>query len=339
MRCVRVVYAASLLGASAITFDAAGLWPGIYVLLLWSVVLYSPTSVRLLVAITVLVIAGFHLAHRSDRAIGFPRAHCAMNLRTIAIALSQYHSQYGSYPPAYIADEVGHPKHSWRVLLLPMLDEQLLYDRYNWDEPWNGPNNRLLLDERPAVYACPSNRTTMSGAEAFTHYVVVVDANTVWPGSVGRKRNELAAPAGTKIAVVEATGPGIPWTKPQDLALTEALPILTSASPEGNDGHRTETFFLSQFHGRHVVTLDGHVILMPGGVSCDVWLKLLRIDDAARLSPKNIRPVIASSRTIKVGNCIRLSLWIVVVVLPLPWAILRRSCGLGTARDSKKTIR
>ena len=42
-------------------------------------------------------------------------AQCRNNLKQIAVALHQYHDLYGSFPPAYIADENGKPLHSWRV--------------------------------------------------------------------------------------------------------------------------------------------------------------------------------------------------------------------------------
>jgi ABC-type antimicrobial peptide transport system permease subunit len=39
--------------------------------------------------------------------------------------------------------------HSWRVLILPFLEADLVYRQYNFDEPWDGPNNRLLMAQMP----------------------------------------------------------------------------------------------------------------------------------------------------------------------------------------------
>ena len=76
------------------------------------------------------------------------RTHCIHNLHMIAVALQSYYVRYQSYPPAYVADEDGKPAHSWRVLVLPFLGPELkqLYDRYRFDEPWNGPNNSKLAE-------------------------------------------------------------------------------------------------------------------------------------------------------------------------------------------------
>ena len=84
------------------------------------------------------------------------RSTCKNNLKQIGLALHNYHDRYQSFPPAFVADENGKPMHSWRVLLLPYLDQADLYARYNFNEPWNGPNNLKLGDEIPEVYGCPN---------------------------------------------------------------------------------------------------------------------------------------------------------------------------------------
>jgi translation elongation factor EF-Tu-like GTPase len=64
------------------------------------------------------------------------------------LAVANYHETYGCFPPAYVADRDGKPMHSWRVLILPFLEQQELYHAYNFAEPWDGPNNRKLMEAR-----------------------------------------------------------------------------------------------------------------------------------------------------------------------------------------------
>lgn len=72
------------------------------------------------------------------------------SLRKIAYALKDYHHEYDTFPPAFIADKDGKPMHSWRVLILPYLDGGgFVYDQYDFGEPWDGPNNIKLLDHMP----------------------------------------------------------------------------------------------------------------------------------------------------------------------------------------------
>ena len=56
----------------------------------------------------------------------------------------------------YVADATGRPMHSWRVLILPFLEQQSLYEQYDFREPWDGPNNIQLLGNMPDVFSCPS---------------------------------------------------------------------------------------------------------------------------------------------------------------------------------------
>ena len=88
--------------------------------------------------------------------------------------------------------------HSWRVLLLPYLDETALYNAYRFDELWNGPNNRKLLRSMPALYACPSYERAK-----YTSYVAVVSPRTSWPGSLGRKIDEFKDGTSDTIMVID----------------------------------------------------------------------------------------------------------------------------------------
>ncbi|MEZ6114117.1 MAG: DUF1559 domain-containing protein [Pirellulaceae bacterium] len=71
------------------------------------------------------------------------RSQCSSNLKQIELALHNYHDTFKSFPPAYIADANGRPMHSWRVLILPFMEQRELYDQCRFDEPWDGPNNQL----------------------------------------------------------------------------------------------------------------------------------------------------------------------------------------------------
>ena len=42
-----------------------------------------------------------------------------------------------TFPPAYSTDAAGKPLLSWRVLILPYIDQQGLYEQFHLDEPWD----------------------------------------------------------------------------------------------------------------------------------------------------------------------------------------------------------
>ncbi|MBN2474107.1 MAG: DUF1559 domain-containing protein [Pirellulales bacterium] len=151
------------------------------------------------------------------------RAACSNNLRQIGVALHNYASANGSFPPAYIADEDGKPMHSWRVLILPYLGEQMLYDQYDLDEPWDGPNNRLLADMMPEVYRCPSSPG--EPGDAIASYAMIVGPGAISDGTSKVSPEQIPNMANT-IMVAETAGADIHWMEPKDLDIQTMTTIV-----------------------------------------------------------------------------------------------------------------
>jgi prepilin-type processing-associated H-X9-DG protein len=156
--------------------------------------------------------------------------YCSNNLKQIGIALHNYHDRYGSLPPAYIADNDGHPVHSWRVLILPFLDQQRLYDRYRFDEPWDGPNNIKLVEEMPFVFQCPSNQ---SDEKTCMNYLAVIGPQTTWPGDTPVRFSDIADGTSNTWLVVEVADSGIAWSEPRDLHVLQMAPVVNAPAGQG----------------------------------------------------------------------------------------------------------
>lgn len=136
----------------------------------------------------------------------------------MGLAVANYVDAYESFPPPYVIGPDGRPWHSWRVLLLPYLEEKELYAAYNFNEPWDGPNNRKLAERIPRQYVFhgferPGNITT--------NYLAVVGDDTVWSST--RKVNWIDVKDGTSktISIIENRGAGIHWMEPRDLSLND----------------------------------------------------------------------------------------------------------------------
>ncbi len=128
-----------------------------------------------------------------------------------------YAEQHGTLPPQYI-ERNGH-KHSWRVLLLPFLERKDLYDAYDFDEPWNGPNNQKVHVGMPA-WQCPSDTSNLITR---TNYFVVTGPSTLFDGERTLTLKEIEAADGTNetVLLVEAVNTGIDWMEPRDLSLDD----------------------------------------------------------------------------------------------------------------------
>jgi hypothetical protein len=58
--------------------------------------------------------------------------------------MHNYASANGSFPPAAACDANGKPLLRWRVLILPYMDQDSLFQRFHLDEAWDSPDNMPL---------------------------------------------------------------------------------------------------------------------------------------------------------------------------------------------------
>lgn len=142
-------------------------------------------------------------------------------VRQIAVALYSYHDTYGELPPPFVTDEYGDPMHSWRALLLPFLETRGLHNRYDFSEPWDGPNNRLLMSERPDVFADP--RLPADDGKR-TSYQAIVGAGTIFdPAASDRSFNSVTDGVMGTVLVIENCAEPVIWTQPDDTSPEDFL--------------------------------------------------------------------------------------------------------------------
>ena len=114
-------------------------------------------------------------AKQFDRLIrGFSqRKRCMANLLKISCAAEDYYAAVKEPLPPYIADPSGAPLHSWRVLLLPYLGEQKLYEQIKLDEPWDSEWNRQFHKRMPDCYCCPALSPSQREAGAACYQMLI----------------------------------------------------------------------------------------------------------------------------------------------------------------------
>jgi hypothetical protein len=211
--------------------------------------------------------------------------------------------------------------HSWRVLLLPYIEEDALYGQYKFDEPWDGPNNRKLLSQMPKMYRCPCELQGANGQGTSTSYLAVVGPRTAWPGAGGRKLAEIPDGPWNTILLIEKHGSGISWMEPRDMSFDEALAQLSADDPSVLGPHHSENFFFEYYGGCNVALADTVVHYVRRRCSREPWAALLTIDDGfLRFADVPLEPSPPfNTRRLKVDNCYRLAVFVFLVLLPLPW--------------------
>ena len=83
------------------------------------------------------------------------RMTASNHLKQIGLAVHNYHAAYKKLPGP-IRDKDGKPLLSWRVAILPFLEEQELYEQFRLDEPWDSDHNIQLVDRIGDVFSDPS---------------------------------------------------------------------------------------------------------------------------------------------------------------------------------------
>jgi hypothetical protein len=149
------------------------------------------------------------------------------NLKQILIAIHNYHDAYG-YLPSDLRDKDGKPLLSWRVAILPYVEEDRLYSQFKLDQPWDSEHNKKLLARVPAVY-----RVGVEAAGSTdTYYQAFAGPDTPFHPQPGRgagraargfRLPDLTDGTSNTLGVIEA-GPAVPWTKPADLPFDPKKP-------------------------------------------------------------------------------------------------------------------
>lgn len=149
---------------------------------------------------------------------------CLNQLKQIGLALTSYESTYGRFPPPYVTDAQGKPLYSWRVLILPYLEEQRLHAQWRMDEPWDSPHNQSLPE--PYSYKCPTaRRNRQPGSPPYTDFLAVVGPGMAWEEGKRLSLADFVDAQGNTVMVVEVRGSQIHWAEPVDFDGTASLKI------------------------------------------------------------------------------------------------------------------
>ena len=181
------------------------------------------------------------------------------NMRVIALALHNYHDVYQTLPPAVVRDANGTPLYSGRVLLLPFLEQQALFNHFDLTKAWNAPENALVASTIVPVFWDPSSKNASNTPR--TDYVFVTGPGTVFEempsGRMGL--GDVTDGLSNTVFLVETSAAGAHWAEPKDMDISQL-----GAPPPGN---RAE--------GNLIGLMDGAVRWVDRSIDPRTWQGLL----------------------------------------------------------------
>ncbi len=155
------------------------------------------------------------------------------NLKQLALAMIAYADAHnGQLPPQAVVDKDGNPLYSWRVLLLPYLEENKLFQQLKRDEPWNSKTNQSLLANMPKVF-----RTPEVNGPGLTAYQVFSGEETPFPTGQKSIRWPIGFRDGTSntLLIVEGAMP-VHWASPGDIFVAPEVNLRARLGKRTNGG-------------------------------------------------------------------------------------------------------
>ncbi len=156
------------------------------------------------------------------------RAASTNNVRQLLLANHNWESSFRTFPPAYTKDAEGQKLLSWRVHVLPFMEENELYEKFRLDEPWDSPHNKALIAEMPATFVHPElklapGQTVYLGvtgtAAAFMPPATPAEKNAI---TTGMNMAQITDGTSNTLLIVEVNADhAVTWTQPADLNVDE----------------------------------------------------------------------------------------------------------------------
>lgn len=186
------------------------------------------------------------------------------SLKQIGLAMHNYYEAYRSLPPQALASKDGRKLLSWRVLILPFLGQNELYQKFKLDESWDSEHNLKLVEQIPFVYSGQLPRDGKPSGKTRLQTPLRSDSVFGRTGVATTFRDITDGTSNTLMVVEVPESKAVIWTKPDDIA-AEDMVDASLFTADGEDG------FLAGF-------CDGSVRKITASVAAKTLTALLTMN-------------------------------------------------------------
>lgn len=160
-------------------------------------------------------------------------SEASVRARQVAKAFLKYEEENGSFPPPFSVDAKGKPLHSWRVLLLPYIEQRNLFKLFRIDEPWDSKHNLEVAQNVPVQYSIGPAKIV--DGLLHTRILAMVGDDSVIRTETTKFQSIVDGTVDTISVAVGSEEQAVPWTKPVDLQGTpdELSKKMLDANPDG----------------------------------------------------------------------------------------------------------
>jgi hypothetical protein len=158
------------------------------------------------------------------------QAQSTNNLKQIALAFHNYHDVTKAFPPQWTQDKKKRPLLSWRVHILPYIEQNALYKQFKLDEPWDSPHNKKYLTMIPVTYRSPLARPDLEPGK--TTYIMPAGPKLLFNGAKLPKIQQITDGTSNTVLVLDADDSrAVYWTKPDDWEVDPKEPTKGAGKP------------------------------------------------------------------------------------------------------------
>ncbi len=176
----------------------------------------------------------------------------------------------GKFPSPVMVHESG-KKYSWRIAILPYIERQDIYDRYDFTQDWDSPHNLEVTSEMPDVF----RSDTDDESSTHTSFFMLTGPGGLFDGETALDFPQITDGSSNTIMAIEARR-DVHWAKPEDIVIQPGEPL----PPFGG------------FHegGFNVAMADGSVRFISEDVAEEVLRKLFTAQGGEITQPSELVP-------------------------------------------------